>query len=516
MKKYTLGISSVLILILVTSGVALGALPGTGWQVSYAVMNVGGASGSLPMTAYDKNSATTYTSSTFNFDDKESLRYMAGEAATYPAGDKVDFSTSLPSGFEGSVVVLGSVALASAATLENVNVGGGTALSRYQGVGEVTTEILFPVVKHNWWNQTTTFYVQAAGSDANVTITYEMNDASTHTQTTTISANKMFVFDPANATPAVASSSCGTSANTSPCFGAATVTSSTGPIAGVVVEHPHIGSPAAFVLSTRGLTSSDKAPIIFATSTKNYYWDATGGFAVMNTGAATANARIDLTVIDVQPGSDADTAGVVKGDTYTDDELISPGASVVFGPFDANLGGMPRGIYATAKVTSIDDATYDPQLLVGTSNEAKTAPLLSGGKAKAVYYGFVPANATDKSACPIVTELLGGDTGGMTVVNVGNALTTVHFEYVEYNGTNYHFWSTSTLAPGEGIGTNRVSNNPGGKFTNDGSWLFSAMAGKIFSAYIYSSNGEEIIALSQEASTTFANDIRNYECVNLQ
>ena len=46
-------------------------------------------------------------------------------------------------------------------------------------------------------------------------------------------------------------------------------------------------------------------------------------------------------------------------------------------------------------------------------------------------------------------------------------------------------------------------------------WLFSAMAGKVYSVYIYSSNGEEIIGLAQEANTTFSTDIRNYECVNL-
>jgi hypothetical protein len=176
---------------------------------------------------------------------------------------------------------------------------------------------------------------------------------------------------------------------------------------------------------------------------------------------------------------------------------------------------MPDGIYATNMVTSIDDATYDPQLLVGTSNETKDASV-PGGKAKTVYYGFVPDNATDKLACPIVTSWVDGQTGGMTVVNVGNASTTIHFEYVQYNGTTYHFWSTNSLASGEGIGTNRVHQNPSGKFTNDGSWSFSEMENKRFSVYIYSSNGEEIVSMSQEAAVAFDNDIRNYECINLQ
>ena len=305
MKKIAITITFIMILALVLQGVALAALPGTGWQTSYAVMNVGGATGSFTMTAYDKDSATTYASDTFSFDNNEALTYKPGVTPTYPSGNIVGFSTALPSPFQGSVVLSGDVALTSAATLDNLPATGGTAIARYQAVENATTEILFPQVKHNWSSQTTTFYVQAAGADANVTMTYTTNDGATHTQTTTIGANKMFIFDPANATPVVASSSCGSDANTSPCFGTATAVSSSGNIAGVVVEAPHTTSPAAFVLSTRGLTADDKGTTIFAPTVKNYYYDATAGFTVMNTGSSNASVAIVLTVTDVQPGSDA-------------------------------------------------------------------------------------------------------------------------------------------------------------------------------------------------------------------
>jgi hypothetical protein len=164
-------------------------------------------------------------------------------------------------------------------------------------------------------------------------------------------------------------------------------------------------------------------------------------------------------------------------------------------------------------VTSTTADGHALQYLAGTSNEAKTATI-SGGKAKAVYYGYATAAATDELACPIHIELISGMTGGESVVNVGDANTTVHFEYVLFDGTTYHFWSTAELAPGEAIGTNRASSNTGGKFTNDGTWLFSVLSGKKFSVHVYSSNGEELIALAQEASTTFVKDIMNYECVN--
>jgi hypothetical protein len=512
MKKVKVAFCIVALLVLVLPSSVFAGLPGTGWKTSYAVMNIGSTAANFTMDAYDKNSSTVYSSSGLSMDQYEALTYDPSIAATYPAGEYVGFTTDLPSGFEGSVVLSSDQPLASAATLTNSTTG--TAYSRYQAVSATATTLLFPTVKHNWSGQTTSFYVQAAGTtSSNVTMTYTMNDGSTHTQNTTITAGKMFVFDPANATPAVASSGCGTVATTSPCFGAASAVSTTDPIAGVILEHPHTGSPAAYVLSTRALTSADQAYSIYAPSIKNYYYAATAGFTVMNTGGAEAYVDIALTVTGVEPGTDAATAGVLVGDTYTDSDLIPAGQSIVIGPFDANLGGMPKGTFAAMSVTSTTASGHTLQYLVGTSNEAKTASI-SGGKAKAVYYGFATAAATDELACPVHTELISGMTGGESVVNVGGANTTVHFVYVMFNGATYHFWTTAELAPGEAIGTNRASSNTGGKFTNDGSWAFSVLSGKKFSVHIYSSNGEELIALAQEASTAFTKDIMNYECVN--
>lgn len=516
MKKISLILSFVIVAALLLTISVSAALPGTGWRTAYDVMNVGGSSGKFDMTAYESAGSSTYSATGFAFDDKEALTYDPAVAANYPTGRFINFS-SLPNGFLGSVVLSSSVDVASAATLSNSAVTKGTAIARYQAIGSsvLATEILFPSVKHNYYNQTTTFYIQAAGSEADVTMTFAMNDGSVHTQTQTIGANKMFIFDPINATPPVASINCGTDANTSPCFGAASAVSSSGDIAGVYVEHPHIGSPAAFALSTRGLTDSDKATTIFAPTTKNYYYDATAGFTVMNTGTAPANAQITLSVTGVQPNSAAAKAGVKAGDVFVDNEIIPPGQSLVFGPFNNNLGGMPKGTFAAAIVTSIDDATYDPQLLAGVSNEAKKTTLLSGGNAKAVYYGYAPSQATSQLACPVVTELVSNQTGGMSVVNVGIAPATIHFEYVLYNGLTYHVWTKNPIDPGKAIGTNRISTNPGGNFMNDGTWPLSELAGKVFSVYAYTDNGEEIIALNQEAATNFSNDIRNYECINL-
>ena len=57
---------------------------------------------------------------------------------------------------------------------------GGRASAYYQGFSNAltSTSLMIPTIKHNYARQTTTIYVQAAGDDANVTITYNMNDGS--------------------------------------------------------------------------------------------------------------------------------------------------------------------------------------------------------------------------------------------------------------------------------------------------------------------------------------------------
>lgn len=516
MKKYGLVLSFVLALALVLPLTVSAALPGTGWQTSYQVMNIGSTDGIFSMQAFPLTGDATAAipSANFTFSPYEALSYSPGKATTYPAGPDINFSSPLPAGFQGSVVVAANVPVASAVTLANTGVTGGTSRSRYAAISaaNLAKEILFPVVKHNYTGQTTTFYIQAAGESASVTMTYSMNNGSTYTQTQTIDANKTFIFDPQSA--GVPSTSCGNDGNISPCFGAAKAVSTTGNIAGVIVESPHATSPAPFVLSTRGLTAADLGSKLYAPGVKNAYIGANAGLTVMNT-AASGNALVNytLTVNNVQAGSPAAVAGVVPGQTFTGQVEVAPGKSFIIGPYTTNMGGMPAGTYASIVVESIADGSHEVKQLAGTVNEAKNASIV-GGKAKAVYFSFNPANATGNLACPVVKENVYNQTGGMTVVNLGNSPATLKFDYVVYGSTTYTFWTSQPVQPGAGVSTNSVSLNPGGRFTNDGSWAFSELAGKTFSVRVYSDSSTPIVALSQEADKSFTNDIRNYECIN--
>ena len=438
MKKRVVFLILLVIAIFAVVGSASAALPGTGWWTSFKIQNVGNSlpSGTVNMIAYDANSTDTYSSDDFEFDPFNALEYNPGKSFNYPTGNVIGFDPGLPSGFEGSVVIQANQPVAAFAEIGNYQNGSagvstGTASAQYQAMGaDITdTELRVPVVKHNYSGQTTSIYVQAAGSEANVTITYKMNDSDTsiYTQSIVIPANTMFLFDPANAS--VPSTDCGTVVNESPCFGAATIVSSSGDIAASYVEHPHVGSPAPLALSTRAQTTADESTVLYGASVKHNYTTGQGtgitGDTIMNVGSSPALVQIDLIVTKL--GNNA--SGVSVGDDFHDTMEIQPGKSVVFSQWDGNLGGMPEGTFASVTYTSLDTVDYDPQPLVGTSNDAKTLPLLSGGKGKTVYKLFADTTASDTVAVPGIKEYVNGLTGALTVQNVGSSadnLSLIH------------------------------------------------------------------------------------------
>lgn len=496
MKKVFVVLSFTIISAILLTGAVAAALPGAGWWTFYQVQNVGTVDGTLTMQAYDSASTTIYDSDTFTFSPGEALAYNPGLPPTYPTGDRIGFTTDLPAGFEGSVVLSSSVPVVAIAQLGNNTTGsvgvGGTASSFYQGVGaDITdTQLNFPTVKHNFYGQTTTFYVQAAGAEADVEITYKMGDGMTYTDNATISANQMVMFDPlAAGIPA---------GNTQASLGSASVVSTTGNIAGVVVEAPHTGSPAAFVLAARGLTADDTDTVLIAPTIKNNFYGGTTGFSVQNTGSADAKVVIELTVTNATNPS-------LIGQVYTDSEVIPAGGSTVFSPPRDNLGGLPTGTFAAATVESVDDETYDPQFLAGTVNEANNM-------GKAVYAAFAKASATTKVGLPMVKEMFFNNTTGVAVVNVGDAPTKFYASYTDQNGVLREFETVDAIAPGAAVSFFKVFTNPDGKFT--GLSNFGDLEGTKNSVSISSDGVQPIVALAQESdqySMDGVLDVKNYE-----
>jgi hypothetical protein len=496
--------------IMVTSTV-LANLPGTGWWSAVFTQNISDESGALTMVAYDSKSALEYLSDPVLFDPGTALVYDPGKS---PGGNYIAFNTSLPTGFEGSVVLSSEVpaaAVSEVANYKNGTVGGnGTASARYTGMSQenVATELFVPSIKHNYVGHTTTLYVQAAGNSATVTVTYNMNDGNSYSQTVAIDANKMFIFDPVNA--GVPLSGCGYDANVSPCAGSAVVSSTTGMIAGTVVEHQHIGSPASYAMSTRMQTANDMDTKLYHPTIKNDYMNImTAGAQIMNLGDDPALVQITLTV------TVSSTSQARPGDVFVGTAVIGPKQGLLFSKWLNNIGGMPSGTFAAAVVEALNTADYDPQPLVGSTNDSKVMKKIPAGKGITLYSGFADKGTTGAIASPIIREVFGGISGGLTVQNVGSGPDTIEFWYYEYGTSNvYHFWSTNPVDVGQAINTNMVSANAGGRFTNDGTWAFSTLSNKQFSIITRSQGGQKIIGLASEYAMLDNMDMRNYESIN--
>ena len=487
-------------------------LPGAGWWTSYTVQNVGGDSGSLQMTAYDASSSSTYGSSeAFTFDYGESLIYDPGRSPNHSSGGNViGFGDQLPSGFEGSLVLSGSVPMLAAAqvanyTNGNVGVSYDSASGMYQSyaAADASTNLQFPIVKTNWAGNSTSFYIQAAGSDANVTVTFNMNDGSTYTvEDQFIEANKMRMFDPISA--GAPTTDCGAmDFNVSPCFGAAEVTSDT-PIAGVVIEHPFSGSPVGLIYVTRGLTNADASTVLFSPSIKNEYYGGVAGASIMNIGSEDAKVKLTLTV----------TLGPQAGNIYSDELIIPPNSTKTFSKWLDNLGGMPSGNFGAARIESVTEGEYTAQPLIGISNDTMRQSRTPGGKGGTAAYAYSIESATPTNGAPMVKEYYDIYTGGLTVVNVGSQPTTITFTYYEYGSDNvYTFWTKNTVQPNAAVNTGRISYNPNDVFENDGSWEFSEMRNKEFSVIAQASNDQSIVSLvtAYDPNTNKFYDVMNYE-----
>ncbi|MEM7133722.1 MAG: hypothetical protein AAF702_45930 [Chloroflexota bacterium] len=489
--------------------------PGTGWWVFWQIQNIDTTAGQIQMTAYQREGDGTEQvgSESFDIGVGNALAYNPGQTPNIDNG-LIGFSGNI-SFRDGSAVISSDRSVVAVAQLGNNRSGtagtdGGTATSFYQGIGSgnASTTVNFPLVKNNFNGQTTTFYIQAAGADANVTITYNMNDGTTHTETRNIAANRMWQFSPSNASPAIANSNCG-AGGTSPCQGAATAVSSSGPIVGVVVEHPDAGAPAALALSTRGLTATDQGTKLLAPIIKNDFNGSTTGFSVQNTDAsAAASVEIVLTV------TNSRNPDVAIGAQFRQTVSIEAGKAVVFNNARNNIGGMGTGTFASATVESLNG-----QKLVGTVNEN------NNGK-KAVYAAFCiegcgadgnSTPTTTKVAAPLVKDFFRGKTTGITVANAGTASTKIKASYTDAGGTVRVIESSAEVAPGGAVSFFSIYTNPSTRFAVvSGFTDFADFFDTKNSVIVESSDGTTpIVAVAQEsARDTSGLDIKNYEGFN--
>ncbi|MBK9049381.1 MAG: hypothetical protein IPL78_00225 [Chloroflexi bacterium] len=508
------------LVIIMTIGVVATSLAqgpdGAGWWASFTIQNATSTSANVVATAYDSSSGSTYNSSV-TLPGDYSVTFHPGLAAncTNPvtvSGCRIGLSPALPAGFEGSAVISSDSPVYAITSVNNnasgsVGVSNGAARSFYQGVDgtSAATKLYFPTVKHNFSGQSTVFFVQAAGADANVTISYRMNNGNTYTQNQIITANKMFAFAPLAAGVPSCNGGNGGGSSVAPCFGGATVTSDT-PVAGVVIEYIHGASVANYVLATRGLSDADAGTIVAAPAMKNSFNGGTTGATILNTGLAQATVNLDFTVTSASAG-----CPLSPGHTTSDSVTIAPGASVVVNQLQGNTGDLDTPAQNRCVFYSMVADSNQP--IVVTVNENRT---YLGAPVKAVYSGFNTANASDTVYIPLYKEFFNGQASGLTVVNASaSTATVIRATFTSSTGSTHVVQTSSAVAAGAAVNFFELYNGQAG-FTavSGGMPAFNTRHSVVVEAV---TAGVPIVAINQESDRDAGDgvlDITNYEGFN--
>lgn len=392
-KKTFAVLSVILMLSMLLGSVASAqtALPGSGWWTGEQVQNVGGAAGTIAVTAYDKNSAATFAAST---------SVNAGAATTFLPGS----FAGMPSGFQGSAVVSSDQPIKAIVTITDrlngaLGVSGGLANAQYQGMDSslVARTLYFPMAKGNHYGYTTAFYIQNAGTAATTaTASFKMRDGTAYTyQTPSIGPNQQVVFSVLDAPGFAPASNNGR-------VGAMSITADTDQaLAGVVTEYLTLGNPATKLASTRGFTAAEFDTTAYAPTTKNARYGHFTGIQVQNVSAGS----IDITV------SYKGTAGACAGQSYQDSKTgVVAGAAATFNQL-VGQSNLPANCTASATVVATGN-------ILATVNELNQAPASDSMNT----YSAMPAHtATTKVSAPLFKDDRYGNRIGLMIQNVGGA-----------------------------------------------------------------------------------------------
>ncbi len=507
MKKTNL-VSSALALLTVSSMAtnALAAIPGGGWWTSFTIQNVDTGTATVAYSAYwqvgegGPNANTVYTQDgTITVTQGSSVIYNPGLAPNYPSGIRVGFSTvdqHLPSGFAGGLEISSDKQMRAVVQVGNnpngsVGTAGGTASAFYQGVlgSDIGTSLLFPVMKHNYFGQTTNFYIQAAGGPAVISGSMSYSGTTAYFPTTVnIPAGKTYLVDPvALGVPAAA-------------LGVFEVSAVSGQIAGSVIEAQHTATVGTFALATKGFAPSEFDTTIFVPTNKLLFFGGSTGLQIQNTTGTAATAVVTFTVTNVQNPSPAHTVGIVPGMTYVANVTIPANGFYLFSRGNGNYINASSPLTTSPILTDgvfFAGTVVTSQPVVATVNE-------NNGARRLVYSTFPASRATTKVSAPLVKEDFANATTGLTVQNVGTASTNITAEYI--CGASTYNLGPFTVAAGAGFALNDLDN-----VTRWGSVL---VPGNSNCAVTVTSSSQPIVGLAQE-STTNGVDFRNYEAFNL-
>jgi len=392
MKKVVLLVVLLVSLLVATTASAQAPGPGGGWWSGEQIQNVGTASGTILVTAYDMNSSSVYESST---------TVDAGGAFTFLP---TSFA-GMPDGFVGSAIVSSDQPIKGIVNVTNqpttlpggvvVGVTGGKAAGMYQGTAAPSTELYFPIAKHNRYGATVGYYVQNAGTaSATATAVFSMDDGGVYTFVTpSIGPGKMVYINPAMAGVPTTNTN---RAN----VGSLKVTSAQ-PLAGTAMEQLTTETVATVVFAVRALTPADLSTKAYAPVVKNDRYGRFTGIQVLNTTAAVITVNINYV------GTSVGCKDISTTDTIT----VQPGKSTTM---VSNQGNFTDNCTGTATLTGTGN-------FVAIVNENNLAGFPLAGIA---YFALPSTSTTAKVSVPLYKDMRYNATSGLQIQNVGTAAAT--------------------------------------------------------------------------------------------
>lgn len=406
-------------------------LPGSGWWSGQQIQNVGEGPASITFTTYDMNGTGVPCGNPKSADKGASVNFLTVDC------------NNITTPFVGSAVVSSNEPIVAQVNVVNMSLTGGPggrAAGMYRGTdgSDVSKEIAFPLMKHNFFKRSTALYIQNASTeDNNITVTVKIGNTPHVKQFTGVKPYAMVVVGPTDTNPPMPTNQ----------YGSATVTG-TQPLAGTALEFEEGVALGNNLHAYTAFTPQDYAPKAYCPLIRSNFVNLNTGIQAQNVSQNPQQIKITYSYRIKGQGT-LETESVTKGP-------INPGAAAVFStwlelPKDAVGSAVVEGLGNGNIAVTVNDETF-------TLNPNRVTA-----------YSCFPDTASQKTtevAIPLYKEFYLGDTSGIQIQNIGtgNANVTVTYFPTGYYPTNLTssgpvvFKNTSPIPPNASLNLYRVSN----------------------------------------------------------